>query len=195
MSDVRKYDPATMPFDVLIELHSRGERIACPECGNELQISVQGRRTAHCSIDRKHFHIFPSTAGDREELDAMFDQKCQSLDVESSLLLEEAAGAYCEGRFPDAFPVYEKLAATGSIEAICGLALMYLQGEGAYADVEQGLALLRRAVSLGHANSAFNLGALYRSGACGVPKNSELSKQFFRRAKELGCDLPVDDYL
>lgn len=114
---------------------------------------------------------------------------------QSNELLEEAAGAYCEGRFQDAFPVYEKLAATGNVGAICGMAQMYLRGEGVCADVEQGLALLRRAVGFGHANSAFNLGALYRSDDCGVPKNSEFSKQFFHRAKELGCELSVDGYL
>ncbi len=114
---------------------------------------------------------------------------------EPERLLEEAMFAYTESRFSDAFPVFEGLAETENIKAMCFLAEMYLRGEGVDADIENGLKLLRRTVDLGHADSAFNLGALYRSGADGVPKDLGLSKQFFLRAKELGCELPVDAYL
>lgn len=74
MADLQKYEPLTMPFDMLIELHSRGERIACPVCGNELQINCQPRPTAFCPVNRTHFNLLPSMVGDREELDAMFDK-------------------------------------------------------------------------------------------------------------------------
>lgn len=72
---------------------------------------------------------------------------------------------------------------------------MYLREEGLPTNVEKGLDLLRQAASWRHSTAAYNLGALYRSGASGVQKNLDKSSQFFRRAKELGCELPVDDYL
>lgn len=118
-----------------------------------------------------------------------------SSEHQAETLLEDAIFAYNEGRFSDAFPVFEELAETGNVEATCGLADMYLRGEGVGKDVENGLRLLRCAVDLGHANAAFNLGALHRTGADGVPIDISLSKKFFLRAKELGCELPVDKYL
>jgi TPR repeat protein len=54
---------------------------------------------------------------------------------------------------------------------------------------------MERAASLGVSNAAFNLGALYRTGDCGVPKDSDKSKRCFLLAKELGCELPVDKYI
>ena len=115
------------------------------------------------------------------------------LDPESVKLLEDAVFAYTEGRFNDAFPVLEKLASTGNLEAIRGLAEMYLRGEGVEANVQAGIKLLRHAADLGHANSAYCLGALYRSGAYGVPRDAEQSKFFFLLAKDLGCELPIHE--
>ena len=72
MAESKKYDSNTMPFDVLIAMHSRGDQIACPKCGADLQISTEPRRMAFCAIDRRHFHIMPSTIQDRQQLDRLF---------------------------------------------------------------------------------------------------------------------------
>jgi TPR repeat protein len=61
--------------------------------------------------------------------------------------------------------------------------------------VAKGLELLETAVALGNSTAAFNLGALHRSGDCDVPIDREKSKAYFRRAKELGCELSVEPYL
>jgi TPR repeat protein len=72
---------------------------------------------------------------------------------------------------------------------------MYLRGEGVEQNVEKGIQLMELAASLGHSTAAFNLGALYRSGDCRVPRDQEKSRHFFLLAKQLGCELPVEDYL
>ena len=108
---------------------------------------------------------------------------------------DDAAYAYSEGRFEEALAGFSDLAESGNAIAATYMAEMYLRGEGVSPDVEKGLDLLRRAASLGHSTAAFNLGALYRTGGCGVQKDLEKSKKFFLLAKELGCELPVEEYL
>jgi TPR repeat protein len=72
---------------------------------------------------------------------------------------------------------------------------MYLRGEGVARDMEQGLRLLRLAAGWGDAIAAYNLGALHRSGADGVPRDAGANGLYFLMARDLGCKLPVDDYL
>lgn len=54
--------------------------------------------------------------------------------------------------------------------------------------------LLRRAVALGDGLAAHNLGALYVSGMPDVPPDKALSRQYYRLAKTLGCQLAPDDF-
>ena len=107
----------------------------------------------------------------------------------------DAAYAYTVGHFAEAMAGFSELAEAGSAKAATYLAEMFLRGEGAPQDIEKGLQLLERAASWGHANAAYNLGALHRSGAYGVPKDPEKSKRYFQLAKELGCELPVEGFL
>ena len=55
--------------------------------------------------------------------------------------------------------------------------------------------MLRRAAAAGLSSAAFNLGALYRSGNCGVPVDAAESRRYFILARELGCTLPIEDYM
>ena len=110
-------------------------------------------------------------------------------------LFEDACYANTIGEFDKAFILFSELAQRGHIDALVGLATMHLRGEGTPQDSVRGLELLERAASLGHSTAAFNLGALYRNGDCKVPRDFEKSKRFFILAKELGCQLPVEDYL
>jgi TPR repeat protein len=107
----------------------------------------------------------------------------------------DAAYAYGIGQFDEAFAGFSKLAQSGDPMATAYLAQMYLRGEGVSANVAKGLELLETAVALGNSTAAFNLGALHRSGDCDVPIDREKSKAYFRRAKELGCELSVEPYL
>jgi uncharacterized protein len=108
---------------------------------------------------------------------------------------EDAVYAYGRGRFQEALAGFSELAQTGHAMATTYLAQMYLRGEGVPPCPEKGLELLQRAASLGHGTAAYNLGALYRSGDCGVPRDREKSRHFFVLARNLGCELPIDDYL
>jgi TPR repeat protein len=108
---------------------------------------------------------------------------------------DEAAWAYCTGRFEEAAAGFAELVLLECAPAADYLAQMYLRGEGVGADVEKGLGLLRLAAGWGYANAAYSLGALHRSGADGVPRDAAASRHYFLLARELGCELPVDDYL
>jgi TPR repeat protein len=108
---------------------------------------------------------------------------------------DEAAGAYCIGDFEAAAAGFSALTRLGCAPGAAYLANMYLRGEGVEKDVEMGLRLLRRATEWGYATAAFNLGALHRSGDCGVPRDPIVSRRFFLLARELGCELSVEDYL
>ena len=106
----------------------------------------------------------------------------------------DAAHAYCGGEFEDAAIQFQHLAASGNSMAATYLAEMYLRGEGVPKSIETGIQWLENAVSWGNSGAAYNLGALYRAGHDGAPKDDEKSKHFFRLAKDLGCDA-VDQYL
>lgn len=114
---------------------------------------------------------------------------------ELELLYEEASHAANTGKFAEAFLAFSELAELGHAGALLGLGNRYLRGEGVSQNVENGLKLLEQAAALGLSMAAFSLGALHRSGDCGVPIDPERSRQFFRLAKELGCKLPVEEYL
>jgi TPR repeat protein len=108
---------------------------------------------------------------------------------------ENAAYAYGIGPFEVALNGFSQLAQSGHPMAIAYLAEMYLRGEGVPPSVEKGLELLQLAASLGNSSAAYNLGALHRSGDCGVPIDREKCRKYFLLAKELGCKLPVEQYI
>lgn len=108
---------------------------------------------------------------------------------------EEACYAQSMGWFEKAFNDYHKLFQEGDSRSALPLGNMYLEGKGVQPNVEKGLNLLLLAASLGCSTAAFNLGSLHRTGACNVPKDAKLSRHFFFRARELGCKIPVDDYI
>lgn len=115
----------------------------------------------------------------------------QSLDKR----FEDAAFAYGAGHYEAALAGFSELAKIRHPKATTYLGQMYLRGEGVAASVEKGLEFLELAASLGHSTAAFDLGALHRTGNYGVPKDTEKSKRFFILAKELGCQIPIQDYL
>ena len=72
---------------------------------------------------------------------------------------------------------------------------MYFRGEGVTADPSLGIKMLEKACSLGDPNSAYNLGALYRSGNYSVHIDLEESRKFFLLAKELGIELDITPFI
>ncbi len=115
-------------------------------------------------------------------------------DVNSERYLD-AAYAYTVGRFDEAAAGFAQLVEARCAPAATYLGQMYLRGDGLPANVEKGLELLRLAASWGDGNAAYSLGALHRSGADNVPKDSDASRRYFVLARELGCELSVARFL
>ena len=107
----------------------------------------------------------------------------------------EAGAAYMVGDFEVAYKYLHELYMEKHPSATAFLAQLYFRGEFVSASVAKGLELLELSLSWGFVQAAYNLGAYYRSGADGVPRDLEKSKLYFRIAKELGCELPVDKFL
>jgi TPR repeat protein len=116
-------------------------------------------------------------------------------EVAQEIRFEDAAYAYTIGNFDEAFTGFSGLVQEHYAPAATYLAQMYLRGEAVSKDVRKGIDLLQLAAAWGHELGAFNLGALHRSGAWGVPIDREKSRHNFLLAKQLGCKLPVEDYL
>ena len=110
-------------------------------------------------------------------------------------LYEDANYLSTIGRFEEAFVIFSKLAQSSHLGSIVALAHMNLRGEGVGQNIKKGLEFMELAASMGHGIAAFNLGALHRSGDCGVPIDPLRSRRFFLLAKELGCEIPIDDYV
>ncbi len=108
---------------------------------------------------------------------------------------EAAAYAYTIGKFDEAYTGFADLVQEQYAPAATYLAQMYLRGEAVSKDVGEGVRLLQLSASWGHDTGAFSLGALHCSGDYGVPIDREKSRHYFLLAKQLGCKLPVEDYL
>ena len=115
--------------------------------------------------------------------------------MEQEVRFEDAAYAYTVGKFDEAFTGFVDLVEEHYAPAATYLALMYLRGEAVLKDVRKGMELLQLGASWGHDTAAFSLGALHCSGDDGVPIDREKSRHYFLLAKQLGCKLPVEDYL
>lgn len=115
--------------------------------------------------------------------------------VAQKIRFENAAYAYTVGKFDEAYTGFVDLVEDHYAPAATYLALMYLRGEAVSKDVSKGMELLQLAASWGHDTGAFSLGALHRSGDYGVPIDREKSRHYLLLAKQLGCKLPVEDYL
>ena len=65
-------------------------------------------------------------------------------------------------------------------------ALAYKTGSGVAIDGERAVELLQKAVELGDAFAAHNLGRIYMEGMQGIEANNELSNLYYSLAKEMG---------
>lgn len=110
-------------------------------------------------------------------------------------LLETADCAYSEGRMEETFQIYVSLVGNEDPSIFQALGEMTLRGEGVEQNTEKGLEYMKRAVELGNANAAFNLGALHRSGDCGVTVDLNTSKKYFLIARDLGCELNIEEFI
>lgn len=107
----------------------------------------------------------------------------------------DACGLRDAGAFAEAFYLFDTLARCDHLPSMSALASMFLRGQGVPADAEKGLALYRKATEMGGDIAAYNLGAIFRTGAYGVKPDASQSRQYFLIAKQLGCPFSVEDFL
>lgn len=96
--------------------------------------------------------------------------------------------AFSDGDYGSALLLLKPLADAGVPEAIGMLGLAYQKGAGVDVDSEKAIELYEKAVEMGDAIAAHNLGLLYKTGMPGVEPNSELSRRFLSLAEEMGLD-------
>jgi TPR repeat protein len=105
--------------------------------------------------------------------------------------LERAYAAFDAGNYPEAFRLYLPLADAGVAYAQSTLGSMLCYGLGVEQDVAQGLMWYLRAADQGLPLAFHNLGTLYFGGAIGLPSDPGLAWEYFRKAKELGFEMPM----
>ncbi|MDB5343986.1 MAG: hypothetical protein JWP89_2363 [Schlesneria sp.] len=104
----------------------------------------------------------------------------------------EAAYQYTCGNINEAASGFEALSRSGHPAATSYLAMIYLHD---LHDTERGIELYELAVSQGDSDAAYNLGALYRTGAWGIPKDPAKSRAYLIQSQAMGCKLSVADFL
>jgi TPR repeat protein len=77
----------------------------------------------------------------------------------------------------EAVSYYRKAAATGNLDAVFGLGLMIVAGDGVKPDVAEGAALIRRAAEAGHKTAISVLAQAYIRGDLGIPEENRKGQE------------------
>jgi CHAT domain-containing protein/TPR repeat protein/tetratricopeptide (TPR) repeat protein len=88
-------------------------------------------------------------------------------------------------RWPEALPLYERLAQAGYATATFNLAAFHLDGRGVPKDTTRGLALLQQAADQGLTGALTRLGGIHLEGKY-VTRDPVAATGFFNRAADLG---------
>ena len=102
--------------------------------------------------------------------------------------IEIVSQAFSDGEYGKALLLLKPLADEGVAEAIGMLGLAYQKGSGVEADATKAVELLQKAVEMGDAIAAHNLGMLYQNGMDGVDVNEEASNRYFQQASDMGAN-------
>ena len=86
------------------------------------------------------------------------------------------------------------LAEAGYAEAQSNLGVLYQLGLGVPRDVVTAVRWLKVAVEHGNGSAAHNLGTIYLTGSEEVPIDADASKEWFRKARELGFEVADPDW-
>ena len=111
---------------------------------------------------------------------------------QSAKEMETAQALMDAGRYAEALPMLERLAAGGNVNALSVLGVMYQLGLGVPANGAKACSMLKAAADGGSGVAAHNLATLYVTGAPGCMPNRELSRLYLQRAVELGTKLGPD---
>jgi len=98
---------------------------------------------------------------------------------------QEAFQAYARKDYADAYKGFEKLAASGDLNAMNNLGLMLLNGQGTVVNYAAAADWFEKAAEKGHLNAITNLGTLYELGH-GRPQNYQKAAQLYRSAADRG---------
>jgi len=96
--------------------------------------------------------------------------------------------AFSDKDYGTALTLLKPLADAGIGEALGMLGLAYKTGAGVEPDGIKAVELLQKAVELGDALAAHNLGLLYQFGMENVEQNAEASQRYQQLAQKMGAD-------
>ena len=91
-----------------------------------------------------------------------------------------------DGRWDEAFDDLKRREANGEKDAVAVLAQFYLYGVGIARDVEYAVELLNKAISMGSADAAWELGLLYYKNDVGFPVNKYKAVEMFEKGAQGG---------
>jgi len=118
-------------------------------------------------------------------LEAMTDHESQ---------LGEAVEAISNKAYDKALSILLPLAEVEVPGAVGMLGFLYQCGEGVELDAPKAVEFLTKAVALGDGTAAHNLGTVYSTGLPGVAQDTEKSKYYYRKAKEMGAQYAPDEF-
>ncbi len=101
--------------------------------------------------------------------------------------IEIVSRAFSDKEYGKALMLLKPLADAGVAEAIGMLGLAYKTGAGVEPDGIKAVELLQKAVEMGDAVAAHNLGLLYQNGMADVEKDDDVSQSYFQLADEMGA--------
>ena len=107
-------------------------------------------------------------------------------------IIEQASQAFSEQNFTKAHDLIMPLVADGNAAATGLLGLAYQHGAGVDIDPDKAVQLFQKAVELGDAYAAHNLGRLYMQGMQGLEADNELSNIYYALAREMGMKYEAD---
>lgn len=98
---------------------------------------------------------------------------------------QEAFQAYARKDYADAYKGFEKLAASGDLNAMNNLGLMLVNGQGVTVNYAAAADWFEKAAKQGHLSAINNLGTLYELGH-GREQNYQMAAQYYRVAADRG---------
>ncbi len=113
---------------------------------------------------------------------------------ETDRILEEIIAAISRKEYSVAIPKLNPLIEKEVPRALGILGYMYQTGDGVELDILKSISILEKALSLGDASAAHNLGTIYISGYPAVPIDEAKSKSYYRLAKSMGAQFEPDEF-
>ncbi len=101
-------------------------------------------------------------------------------------LVDKSFAMIEEGKWDEAFDDLKRRESAGEKDAVAVLAQYYLYGIGIARDVEYGIELLNKAISMGSADAVRELGLLYYKNDIGFPVNQYKAVELFEKGAQLG---------